>query len=112
MKIRLEFTRPRVSSNYDWIVRLARQQPGYAALRGGRLRVHRVDFKDGEIPAFLAIFERIAGWKTAAVWINDQLVGRAEAFNRILEHHRIGRSRGHRIYTELMAQIRRDGTGL
>lgn len=112
MKIRLEFTRPRTVSSYDWVVRLARQQAGYAALRGGRLRVHRVDFKDGEIPAFLAIFDRMASWKTTAVWINGQLVCRAEAYNRILEHHRIARSRGHRIYLELLAQIRKDGTAL
>lgn len=106
MKILLEFTRPPVSSSFNWTLRLARQQDGYSAVRAGPLRVHRVNFTDGQIPSFLAIYERIAHWKTAAVYVNGQLVSRAEAFNRILEHHRIGRSRGQKIYNELMAQIR------
>lgn len=113
MKIRLEFTRPRTASNFEWVLRLARLQPGYTSAWGGqKLRVHRVDFKDGELGAFMAIYERIAGWKTVAVWIDGALVARAEAFNRILDHHRLARTKGQRIYAELMHQIRRDGTAL
>lgn len=112
MKILLEFTKPPTSSAFAWTLRVARTQPGYSMIRSGRLQVHRIAFSDAQLGAFLAIYDKICSWKTVAVYIEGELVARAEAFNRILEHHRIGRTRGHRIYTELLQQIRREGTSL
>lgn len=109
--IRLELTPGRVSkTSFRWVLRLCKQQPTYRSQLDAGLVVHSVEFDEQSIPAFTAIYERVAWWKNTAVHIDGQLVDRGECWKRLDEFTR-ERRMGLRRVRQLIDEILRPYDG-
>lgn len=82
MKIKIEFGRSR-SSSWAWVLRLCKQQPGYAVTKDDGVEIHSVKFNERSLRPALVMLSKLRSWRDVSVFIDGEITTLNEAWGRI-----------------------------